>query len=100
MRSAPSRIFSGGLGSVRAAAILWNVGTWYLGLPASSSHTMIGAIMGVGVANSMMAGNGLLAGINWGKAQEIFTYLIISPIFCFVAARLLLLVLKFLVRRQ
>ena len=40
------------------SAIIWNVGTWYLGLPASSSHTMIGAIMGVGVANAMMSGNG------------------------------------------
>src|SRR5476649_174330 len=53
------------------SAIIWNVGTWYLGLPASSSHTLIGAIMGVGVANSMMAGTGWMAGINWGKAQEV-----------------------------
>src|SRR5580658_7565977 len=51
------------------SAILWNVGTWYLGLPASSSHTMIGAIMGVGVANSIMAGNGWLGGINWEQTQ-------------------------------
>ncbi len=36
------------------SAILWNLGTWYLGLPASSSHTLIGAIMGVGLANSML----------------------------------------------
>ena len=53
------------------SAIMWNVGTWYLGLPASSSHTMIGAIMGVGVANAMMSGNGWMAGINWHKAEEV-----------------------------
>ncbi|HEY0256438.1 MAG TPA: anion permease, partial [Candidatus Methylacidiphilales bacterium] len=82
------------------SAILWNVGTWYLGLPASSSHTLIGSIMGVGVANSMMAGNGWMAGINWPKAQEIFTYLIVSPIFGFVGAGLLLLILKAVVRRE
>ncbi len=82
------------------SAILWNVGTWYLGLPASSSHTLIGSIMGVGVANSIMSGHGWMAGINWPKAQEIFTYLLISPLFGFFAAGLLLLILKFLVRRE
>src|SRR5471030_2917556 len=47
------------------SAIIWNVGTWYLGLPASSSHTLIGSIMGVGVANALMAGHSWTAGINW-----------------------------------
>jgi PiT family inorganic phosphate transporter len=82
------------------SAIVWNVGTWYLGLPASSSHTLIGSIMGVGVANAMMAGHSWSQGINWPKTQEIFTYLIISPIFGFILAGALLLVLKFLVRRE
>jgi PiT family inorganic phosphate transporter len=82
------------------SAIIWNVGTWYLGLPASSSHTLIGSIMGVGVANSLMAGQGWEAGINWPKAQEIFTYLIISPIFGFVGAGLLLLILKAIIPRK
>src|SRR5271170_2541491 len=50
------------------SSIIWNVGTWYLGLPASSSHTLIGSIMGVGVANAIMAGHSWMAGINWGKA--------------------------------
>ena len=51
------------------SAIIWNVGTWYLGLPASSSHTMIGAIMGVGVANSIMAGNGWTARHQLGQGR-------------------------------
>src|SRR5580693_7337171 len=38
------------------AAILWNIGTWYLGLPASSSHTMVGSIIGVGIMNQLMGG--------------------------------------------
>ena len=38
------------------AAIIWNLGTWYLGLPASSSHTLIGSIIGVGIANQLMRG--------------------------------------------
>jgi len=82
------------------SAIIWNVGTWYLGLPASSSHTLIGSIMGVGVANSMMAGTGWMAGINWGKAQEVGAALLLSPLVGFIGAGALLLILKFLIRRE
>src|SRR6202048_2120616 len=53
------------------AAMIWNVGTWYLGLPASSSHSLIGSIMGVGVANALMsAGHHFGEGVNWAKARE------------------------------
>ena len=82
------------------SAIIWNVGTWYLGLPASSSHTMIGAIMGVGVANAIMAGNGWMGGINWGKAEEVGAALLLSPLVGFIGAASLLLILKVLVRRE
>ncbi|MBV8122821.1 MAG: inorganic phosphate transporter, partial [Paucibacter sp.] len=54
------------------SAIIWNVGTWYLGLPASSSHTLIGSILGVGLANSLLAHGQFGQGVNWGKAQEVF----------------------------
>ena len=37
------------------AAIIWNLGTWALGIPNSSSHALIGSIMGVGLANQLMA---------------------------------------------
>ncbi len=80
------------------AAIMWNLGTWYLGLPASSSHTMIGSIIGVGVANAMMHGRSGTSGVDWGKATEIGYALLLSPIFGFVIAALLLLVMKFLIR--
>src|SRR5690348_9606481 len=53
------------------AAILWNLGTWYLGLPASSSHTLIGAILGVGLANSALPSHAFGAGVNWEKAGEV-----------------------------
>lgn len=82
------------------SAILWNVGTWYLGLPASSSHTLIGSIMGVGVANAMMAGHSWMAGINWEQAYKIAMALLWSPVVGFVGAGLLLLLLKLLVRRK
>ena len=83
------------------SAILWNLGTWYLGLPASSSHTLIGSIMGVGLANSMMTkGAEFGEGVNWAKAREVFMSLLISPVVGFVAAALLLIVLRTLVRRK
>ena len=80
------------------AAIIWNLGTWWLGLPASSSHTLIGSIIGVGVANSLLHGGGGTSGVDWGKAKDIGMSLLISPLFGFCMAALLLLVLKFVVR--
>jgi len=56
--------------SLLLSAILWNVGTWYFGLPASSSHTLIGSIVGVGLANAMINGQGFGEGVNWGKLEE------------------------------
>ncbi len=82
------------------SAIIWNVGTWYLGLPASSSHTLIGSIMGVGVANAMMAGHSWMTGINWEQATKIGLALLLSPVVGFIGAGALLLILKFTVRRD
>jgi inorganic phosphate transporter, PiT family len=80
------------------AAIIWNLGTWYLGLPASSSHTLIGSIIGVGVANAIMHGQDGTSGVDWSKATEIGYALLLSPLVGFFAAAVLLLALKFVVR--
>ncbi|MBV8070036.1 MAG: inorganic phosphate transporter [Acidobacteriaceae bacterium] len=86
--------------SLLISAMIWNLGTWYLGLPASSSHTLIGSIIGVGLANSLMSpGHVFGDGVNWGKAREVFASLLISPVLGFVGAALLLLLMKALVRR-
>src|SRR5580693_7861370 len=82
------------------AAILWNLGTWYLGLPASSSHTLIGSIIGVGVANALMHGRDGTSGVDWGQATKIGWSLLISPVVGFVAAALLFLALKALVKNR
>ncbi len=82
------------------SAIIWNLGTWYLGLPASSSHTLIGSIMGVGLANSLLSpGHVFGEGVNWGKVQEVFTSLLVSPIIGFTCAALLLILAKVLIQR-
>src|SRR6266852_5487316 len=80
------------------AAILWNLGTWWLGLPASSSHTLIGSIIGVGVANALMRGRDGTSGVDWGKATEIGYALLLSPLVGFICAAILLLLLKMIVR--
>jgi PiT family inorganic phosphate transporter len=81
------------------AAIIWNLGTWYLGLPASSSHTLIGSIIGVGIANAMARGQDGTSGVDWGQATNIGRALLISPVVGFCAAGLLLLLMKFLIRQ-
>src|SRR6201989_1463760 len=80
------------------AAIMWNLGTWYLGLSASSSHTLIGSIIGVGIMNALMRGRDGTSGVDWSKATEIGYALLLSPLFGFCAAAILLLALKFVVR--
>jgi PiT family inorganic phosphate transporter len=76
------------------AAIIWNVGTWYFGLPASSSHTLIGSIMGVGITNALLRGRDGTSGVDWSQAANIGKALLLSPLFGFALAAVLLFVLK------
>jgi PiT family inorganic phosphate transporter len=80
------------------AAILWNLATWYKGLPASSSHTMIGSIIGVGIANQLMQGKNGTAGVDWAQVTKVFQALLWSPIIGFGAAFLLFLLFKLVAR--
>ena len=80
------------------AAILWNLATWYKGLPASSSHTMIGSILGVGVANQLMNGRSGVSGVDWEQVVKVFKALLISPIVGFVCAALVFLLFKLVAR--
>jgi inorganic phosphate transporter, PiT family len=80
------------------AAILWNLATWWRGLPASSSHTMIGSIIGVGIANQLMQGNSGTAGVEWEQVTKVFKALLISPIVGFVCAALVFLLFKLVAR--
>ncbi len=82
------------------AAILWNLGTWWLGLPASSSHTLIGSIVGVGVANALMHGRDGTSGVDWSQVTKIGESLLLSPIVGFAAAALLLWVLRIVIKNR
>ncbi|MBV8636155.1 MAG: anion permease [Burkholderiaceae bacterium] len=82
------------------AAIIWNLGTWWFGLPASSSHTMIGSILGVGVANALMHGRDGTSGVDWAQATKVGYSLLLSPLVGFVCAAVLLLLLRALVKNK
>src|ERR1700729_4491703 len=80
------------------AAIIWNLGTWYFGLPSSSSHTLIGSIIGVGLMNQLMHGANGTSGVDWNQALGVGKSLLFSPIVGFLLSGLLLIVLKAVVR--
>src|SRR5258706_5388537 len=81
------------------AAILWNLGTWYFGLPSSSSHTLIGSIIGVGLMNQLMAASATgTSGVDWSQATKIGWTLLISPLIGFSVAFLLLSLLKAVIK--
>jgi inorganic phosphate transporter, PiT family len=80
------------------AAIIWNLATWYFGLPSSSSHTLIGSIIGVGLMNQLMRGPNGTSGVDWSQAAGVGKSLLFSPVVGFIASALLLLALKAVVR--
>jgi PiT family inorganic phosphate transporter len=82
------------------AAIIWNLGTWWLGLPASSSHTLIGSIIGVGVANALMHGRDGTSGVDWSQATRIGYSLLLSPLVGFGCAALLLLAMRMFIKNR
>lgn len=81
------------------SAIIWNLGTWYFGLPSSSSHTLIGSILGVGLAFTFMLENTRGVGVNWSKASEVFSSLLVSPLFGFSMAIIIMFLLRRLLSR-
>ena len=85
--------------SLLIAAIVWNLGTWAFGIPNSSSHALIGSIMGVGLANQLMAPAGqATSGVDWNQAATVFQALLFSPLVAFTSAAILLVLLKFVIK--
>ena len=85
--------------SLLIGGIIWNLGTWVIGLPVSTSHTLIGSILGVGIVNSWMNGDGLV-GLNWGQVATVMMALVISPLLGFVLAAVGLITMKLVIRDQ
>ncbi|PSR55306.1 anion permease [Adhaeribacter arboris] len=88
------------IGALLLSAILWNLGTWYYGLPSSSSHTLIGSILGVGVAFSLLPDNTSGAAVNWDEAIKTGLSLIVSPFLGFTLTVFLMFILKRFVKNK
>ncbi|MBI1224317.1 MAG: inorganic phosphate transporter [Bacteroidetes bacterium] len=86
--------------SALLGAIIWNITTWYFGIPCSSSHTMIGALLGVGMVFTMMPENTDQAGVNWGEAIKIGQALLFSPAFGFSLAIILMFILRQVIKNK
>jgi PiT family inorganic phosphate transporter len=80
------------------AAIVWNLSTWWFGLPASSSHTMIGSIIGVGIGNQLMNLHNGTSGLDWEQAAKVLKWLLISPLLGFAFAWLMLVISKRMIK--
>jgi PiT family inorganic phosphate transporter len=83
------------------AAVIWNLATWWVGLPNSSSHALIGSILGVGLANQLLSngiGGGGAAGVDWEQAYKVLRALLISPLIGFGGALMLILAMKAFIR--
>ncbi|MGR6328455.1 inorganic phosphate transporter [Sphingomonas sp. XXL09] len=77
------------------AAVIWNLATWAVGLPNSSSHALIGSILGVGLANQLLSqGIGGTSGVDWHQAEKVLITLLVSPLVGFAGALVLILVMK------
>jgi PiT family inorganic phosphate transporter len=85
--------------SLILTAIIWNLATWYMGIPCSSSHTLIGSIFGVGAAFILLPGNHEVA-LNWTKVTEVGLSLLISPLFGFGLAFSLMFILRKLIKNK
>lgn len=83
------------------AAVIWNLGTWVVGIPASSSHTLIGSIIGVGLMNRFLTPAGLASSsINWDQATKVGKALLFSPLIGFALAALIFLLCKLIFARK
>lgn len=82
------------------AAVIWNLATWYVGLPNSSSHTLIGSVLGVGFANQLLSAGSVngTSGVDWSQATKVLTGLWMAPLIGFFASLLLLWMLRLIVR--
>jgi phosphate/sulfate permease len=80
--------------SMLMSALIWNLGTWYFGIPSSSSHTLIGSILGIGMGHAYITTGSIIKGVNWGKAGDVGLALLISPAVGFTLGALVLLIFK------
>jgi len=82
------------------SAIIWNFGTWYYGIPSSSSHTLIGAILGIGIAFYFLPGEVGGTAVNWDKAKDTGLALLLSPLIGFSLAIIMMFIFKRFIKNE
>ncbi len=82
------------------SAIIWNFGTWYFGIPASSSHTLIGSVIGIGLAFNFLPGDMGFTAVNWDKAKDTGLALLLSPLAGFSLAIIMMFVFKRFIKNE
>jgi phosphate/sulfate permease len=82
------------------SSIVWNFGTWYFGIPSSSSHTIIGSILGIGLAFSFLPGDYGLSAVNWDKAKDTGLALLLSPLIGFSVAIIMMFIFKRFIKNE
>jgi inorganic phosphate transporter, PiT family len=93
-------VAAGMLVAVFAAALCWNVGTWWLGIPNSSSHALIGALIGIAIEHSLVGGGGGVTGVDWGQVWSVLGSLLVSPILGFILSLGVFLLFRRLIRQR
>jgi inorganic phosphate transporter, PiT family len=91
-------IAAGMLTALFTSALLWNVGTWWLGIPNSSSHALIGSLIGIAIETSLTHGRGLKDGVDWHQVLNVLGSLLLSPLLGFGLAFLLFKLLSIFIR--
>jgi PiT family inorganic phosphate transporter len=82
------------------SAIIWNFGTWYFGIPSSSSHTIIGSILGVGLAFAFLPGDVGFSAVNWDKAKDTGLALLLSPLLGFSVSIIMMFLFKRFIKNE
>lgn len=86
--------------AILITAIAWNFGTWYFGIPSSSSHTLIGSILGIGIAFYFLPGDVGVSAVNWDKAKDTGLALLLSPLLGFSVAIIVMFLFKRVVKNE
>ena len=90
-------IAAGMLAALFISALFWNVATWWLGIPNSSSHALIGSLIGIAVASSLTHARSLQDGVDWAEVWNVLGSLLFSPLLGFVLALLLFKLLSLVI---
>ena len=75
------------------AAIIWNLLTWYYGIPSSSSHTLIGGFAGAGMAKAISVGDSAFHAINLSPVLTTIAFIVLAPVIGMIISMIITLII-------